>query len=534
MSRLPTSTVVVTALALTSSSTASAQVSATVSSAPSTAAAPASAPAQASAQASAQAPAPATPTIVPAAGLQADVRILRSAYEQMHPGLYRYNTPAGIDSAFTALATALDHDLPLADVYRELSIFLGRIRCGHTYANFYNQRRAVAAEILQGHDRLPFRFRWIDRRMIVTRNFSTDPRLVPGTEIVSVDGVPGATILARLLPVSRADGGNDAKRISNLEVQGTDRYEAFDVYYPLFFPTAGLERMLRALPPGRSDTITSRVTVLTDSQRKSTAASDPTDSSGSPWSTTWISPRLALLRMPTWALYNSHWDWHRYLDSVFTALDRQPTPDLIVDLRGNEGGLDIGNEILAHLTSSDLRLVAYQRRVRYRRIPDDLRPYLDTWDTTFANWGAQAVGPVDGFYRLVRYDDVPGGDLIRPAPHRFRGRVFVLVGPANSSATFQFALAAQQHKLATLVGQPTGGNRRGINGGAFYFLRLPHSGLEADLPLIGTFPDTPQPDAGIDPDVLVTPSVADIARGVDSELTAARALAEAGRPPAGS
>jgi hypothetical protein len=58
--------------------------------------------------------------------------------------------------------------------------------------------------------------------------------------------------------------------------------------------------------------------------------------------------------------------------------------------------------------------------------------------------------------------------------------------------------------------------------------------LEADLPLIGTVPDTPQRDAGIDPDVLVTPSVADIARGVDTELTAARARADAGRRPAGS
>ena len=45
------------------------------------------------------------------------------------------------------------------------------------------------------------------------------------------------------------------------------------------------------------------------------------------------------------------------------------------------------------------------------------------------------------------------------------------------------------------------GNRRGINGGAFFFLRLSESGLEADLPVIGTFPATPQPDAGLLPDI---------------------------------
>ena len=45
----------------------------------------------------------------------------------------------------------------------------------------------------------------------------------------------------------------------------------------------------------------------------------------------------------------------------------------------------------------------------------------------------------------------------------------VLVNAANSSATFQFAKLVKDNQLGTLVGQPTGGNQRGINGGAFFF-----------------------------------------------------------------
>jgi hypothetical protein len=75
--------------------------------------------------------------------------------------------------------------------------------------------------------------------------------------------------------------------------------------------------------------------------------------------------------------------------------------------------------------------------------------------------------------------------------------------------------------LAALVGQTTGGNRRGINGGAFCFLKLPKSGLVVDLPLIASFPTTPQPDAGILPD-LVVPIIADaIAADRDNALEAA-------------
>jgi hypothetical protein len=55
--------------------------------------------------------------------------------------------------------------------------------------------------------------------------------------------------------------------------------------------------------------------------------------------------------------------------------------------------------------------------------------------------------------------------------------------------------------LATLIGRETGGNRRGTNGGRVAFLKLPASGIEVDVPLVGYFPATPQSDRGIVPDV---------------------------------
>jgi hypothetical protein len=37
-------------------------------------------------------------------------------------------------------------------------------------------------------------------------------------------------------------------------------------------------------------------------------------------------------------------------------------------------------------------------------------------------------------------------------------------------------------------------------------------------PLTGTFPASPQPDAGLTPDVLVEPTLQDIANGVDAVM----------------
>jgi C-terminal processing protease CtpA/Prc len=98
----------------------------------------------------------------------------------------------------------------------------------------------------------------------------------------------------------------------------------------------------------------------------------------------------------------------------------------------------------------------------------------------------------------------------------------VLTSPQNSSATFQFASLVRDTGLGTLIGETTGGNQRGINGGAFFFARLPESGIEFDVPLVGFFPEgsTP-PDAGLAPDIRSRQSVQDIVSGNDRPLNTA-------------
>lgn len=185
-----------------------------------------------------------------------------------------------------------------------------------------------------------------------------------------------------------------------------------------------------------------------------------------------------------------------------------------------------------NLVGSDQGVSAYRRLVRYRQTPAELDPYLDTWDSSFKNWGTAAAelreprpaAPPVRYFAMTKYDDDAGGSVIRPEGKLFRGKLYVLIDANNSSATFQFAQTVQQNKLGTLIGQPTGGSQRGINGGAFFFLRLPKTQIEMDLPLIGSFPASPQPDSGLAPDILVTPTLQDIIVGKDVEMEAVTAL----------
>ncbi len=451
------------------------------------------------------------------ADIKSDVAILRRAYTLLHPGLYRYMTPTEAQARFDQLERDFSADQPLPQAYLTLSRFLGTVRCGHTYANFFNQSDDVANLLFKRRTALPFHFRWLGSQMVIEQNLSGDARLVPGTTILEINGVPTSRILQTLLPYARADGSNDDKRRALLEVRGYDRIETFDVFHPLLFPVSPDSIELRVRTPTGA-TATTIVAPHGPDERKA-AMRIATEDDGPQW-TFAMQGGAGVLTMPNWALYDSKWDWRAWLDARMADLAAN-AKGLIVDVRGNEGGLDCGNDIIARLIDRDLALTGDERRVRYRQTPADLNPYLDTWDKSFRDWGADASPIDDNFFKLK--SETGDTEIIAPKGPRFTGKVVVLIDAQNSSATFQFAQRIQDLKLGMLCGQPTGGNQRGINGGAFFFLRLPASGLEADLPLIGRFPRTPKPDAGLTPDIRVDLTANDIAAGRDRVMETALA-----------
>lgn len=448
-----------------------------------------------------------------AAAWTEDGRILRKAYEAMHPGLYRYSPPARMSARFDRLERDLATATTQAEAFLALTRLTAAVRCGHSFPNPLNQPDATVAALFGGQDRLPFTFQWIDGEMVVTG--SADDRLKRGLRVLAVDGVSSRQMLDRLLPLARADGSNDAKRAANMELTGYDRFAAFDVYRPLLWKTGPTAVLRSAMPGGPERRI--EVACLKEGEPRGAVQPDI------PFRFE-MKDGVGILTMTTWALYDSDFDWRGFITTAMDRLIDERARGLIVDIRDNEGGLDCGDLVLARLIDRDLIKPAYDRYTRYRTAPAELKPYLSTWDRTFLDWGKDATGPdARGLYRMTRFDDRPEGDIVRPAGRRFAGPLAVLTSATNSSATFQFALAVRASGRGKLIGQTTGGNLRGINGGGFFFLKLPNSGLEADLPLVATLPRTPQPDAGLAPDIAVRRSAAALARGQDREMAAALA-----------
>jgi C-terminal processing protease CtpA/Prc len=212
-------------------------------------------------------------------------------------------------------------------------------------------------------------------------------------------------------------------------------------------------------------------------------------------------------------MWNSKWDWRAWLAERLDSL--ADARGLVIDIRANEGGDDCGDPILARLIDRPISGWPFDVRLRFAAIPGLLRQHSSTWDNGFYTLGAGARPLGNGYFAPAVAETQ---SRITPAGRPIACPVAVLIGPVNSSATFAFINAARATGKVMLIGETTGGNRRGINGGAILFVKLPGSGITFDLLLKGYVARTPQPDAGIAPDVPVAARIADIQDGTDRAM----------------
>ena len=242
------------------------------------------------------------------------------------------------------------------------------------------------------------------------------------------------------------------------------------------------------------------------------------------WQFKMIDDRTALLTLHSFSIWNWDFDWKAYIDNVFKQLKTKAVPNLIIDIRLNGGGADmVGLELLKNISQQPIVFTARKEMSRFTEFPASVKPHIGTWDKWFETKGIQKFKPIEeGYYSMG--GKVSEAKSFKPYKNNYKGKVFLLVSPFNSSATYYLAGTAQRINAATLVGQETGGNQQGINGGLIYFLTLPNSHIELDIPVVGDFQIGDKPDRGYLPEVLVQSNVADIANGVDSELAAVLAL----------
>jgi hypothetical protein len=468
--------------------------------------------------------------------LREDIRVLQEAFTTLHPGLYRYNSKQQVEDLFSDLNNKTGRPLSEKDFYLLLAKFTEKIHCGHTYLNPLNLEQGVSGFYMP-QKVLPFCFVVTNRRFIITHNLSYDTTaaLERGAEITKINGIPVSEIIDSLLQVSRSDGRNAIeKKIANIELvpELVNKYNLIDIFLPLFFTSIQGNFMIETKSYDDKTAI-SRVEGISimqraDAYRKRYGLIPSGENS---LQAEILNDSTCYLKIGTFGFWGARNALTRLMDSLFLSLaDNKQVSNLIVDIRNNEGGsTDAEISLLKYILPRDFAAREHQERAFYSflKVPRQLIPFLSTWDNSFFESRSENIFKKNesGFYEDP--SSVNNKDFTI-SPNRFKGHIYLMTGPVNSSAAFEAAWIFKQYQAGTIIGGRTGGTRQGLNGGRFFFLRLPYSGIEIDLPFIYQA-HTGEPDEGIIPDYVVTVSQKGIYYGQDDQLDFVTGLIEKGK-----
>lgn len=472
-----------------------------------------------------------------AAQLKEDFGVFKKTLTTIHPGIYRYQTPESLEKLFAEYETKLENPLPENEFFKLLAQLTNRLYCGHTYLNPYNQNALLRERIFNEKNYLPVYFRIVDGKLIVTENASP-AALEKGSEITRLNGVPARKIIETLLRVTKGDGTNTlAHRVQSIELTRfeAERYALFDWYFPLFFPLAGETFAIEATDFATGKTLKFQVPAMNKAQRTAEMAkrygAAPTYDDG--WRFAIEPNSNAYLKIDnsiTWRLKNIK--YKEFLANAFAEMRARAVKNLIIDLRGNGGGdTGVGFELARYLARENLPNYIESRRLVRNVAPQPaLLEYLDTYSdelkTNLKNGVAENLykKAENRYFEILPNPNVTNYPAVLPAENNFAGKTYIIADAANASAAFQFLNYAQTNKLATIVGQTTGGSKQGINGGNYFFLYLPHSKIEIDIPVFYLAPFGAQKDESVVPDLVVEKQPADIGNNFDREIAAIKSL----------
>jgi hypothetical protein len=400
--------------------------------------------------------------LYPADSLKADLSFLRDKLEQMHPALYRYASKAELGGLFDSLERVVAGPMDEQQFLSLLELVPARIRNGHTMI----LPSAAAMEYYGVRGRsLPFLVGSFRGRLYILENNSADTSIVVGSEVLSINGLSAAEVRRKLIARTVRDGFNETYPEWIL-----DRY--FSSYYRICFGEP--DEFLLELRGSAGQVFQKRIRALArDSvsyyRRLRYGQDHPQAEAGLGVVARLIeNGRVSVLKVSSFdpdvlrSKYNQ--DYRRAIDSVYVWLEGKQVKQLVLDLRDNQGGdFPPARYLLAHLMSTP---------------------------TQFLYGGSQAR-------------------MIRPALHRFAGRLVVLINGGSFSSTAMVAAILEREKRAVFVGEETGGNKYVISGDPEEVL-LPHTQISCLIStVIYRITQGVNDGHGVMPDYQVVPLVGD-------------------------
>jgi peptidase S41-like protein len=464
-------------------------------------------------------PPPSAPPVTPGhrfvqrAALAADIDSMLAMIERVHPDPYTVVSRDSMRRARDATVSALPDSTTRMDIWPAYARLVALIGDGHT--NVLPPGEEILGFVALGGLVMPTRSAATDSGSVtVTTYRSGDALLHRGDELVAVN----ERSVDSLLGVFAAEIGGESPRWRRSSA--ARQFESLLLVNGVRAPYTVDVRVAGSATPRRLTVPGAGRDSLVAADRRARASAPTVTSSGFTYRP--LSSGVAYMNVFT--LGGDLGVFRKELDSVFQRVRADSVRTLIIDLRSNGGGDSrLGDELLSHFATHAYRMDSMKRWKMSREyrtyVKSMVRPPLN-------HLPLQKVIPTGR--RMFSGPDgsiVPFETDVTPPPKRdprFDGAVCVLIGDGTFSSAVDLADAIKTYKLATLIGEETGGRPNTF--GEVYYFRTQATGFlvgASSAAFVRANGDTTD-HRGVLPDIEVHRSADDVRAGRDPVVDRAR------------
>lgn len=417
---------------------------------------------------------------------QEDFHVFRTVLESKEGTLDMHLSSDSITHYLDQLQVELSKDKSNLEQFKLYSEMIARLDCGHTQV--LNNRR-IQAEWLLEKQSLPIDIYLIGRRLVVGEIVIDDydktirdnnpfggPSEIPvGSEILSIDHLTVPEMISGMGRFLSGDEGADGFKYYQAR-------ELFEFYRHLAYPldqdsvhvsyvTPGFDTLSKFMQPGKAP-------IHSINRRLMQASLDYQKNEGSFGKFKIVNDEYGYFKFKSFAKSAGD-DYELFLKNAFRQIKRNDINQLVVDLRGNtggvmqynfikyfvNGGVDIGRYVIAKPFKG-----LDNKYIKKANMPFIQYAFLSWSQKRSVNNGTFNDGRVKSSY----VDD----DL------RYKGKITVITDEGTFSSAAILACQLKTLAGAKIAGRPAGGSFYAGNAGTL-LVKLPESGL-----LISVNPNT--------------------------------------------
>ncbi|MEB2785804.1 S41 family peptidase [Algoriphagus persicinus] len=369
--------------------------------------------------------------------MKEDLGIFRNGLERFHPEMYRYTDADSFSKIFDRIESQLDHPMNQWEFYKMMRPAVSAIKDGHV------------KWIMQGKDQHYGHF-----------GDESAPTLA---EVQSINGKPITQIKAELMKSMTFGDGNS---------EGGKNHQLNRFFSAFFALEYGVENAYEValLDQGKAVAWTGKGV-----EKFQIEADYITEDA--PFNFRMTNGWTGIMKINRFFSYKHEPNFKQFLKNSFESLNDANISNLILDLRGNEGGFEkLGIELYRYLAQDEFEYYDFVSTKKNQK-------------SAYPSYTSKIFRMLNSFSKekngILRFTKAPGLKTYKPYKNAFNGNLILLLDGQSFSVTTEFASRVMADGRARFIGEETAGETEVNSSGFFTIITLPNSKIDLGIPRLG-------------------------------------------------